>query len=200
LGVLLALRLAGPDVRDRFSTAFVAEERPDFSAQSRVELWGVSWDLMLRYPLLGVGPDHFPLVAHEYGWPSGKEAHSLWMQTGAELGFPGLLCLVLVYGLCMARLWPLARGQRESHDPWLGHVARGVIAALAGFAVSVQFVSAEGLELPYYIALVGAGVLKLVSVRSPETSFASGGSGDPGRSSEALRSTIPSDSRGRIRP
>jgi hypothetical protein len=43
-----------------------------------------------------------------------------------------------------------------------------VVAALAGFAVSVQFVSAEGLELPYYIALVGAGVLRLVSLRSAE--------------------------------
>jgi hypothetical protein len=43
-----------------------------------------------------------------------------------------------------------------------------VIAALSGFAVAVQFVSAEGLELPYYVVLIGAGVLKLSSPRSRE--------------------------------
>jgi len=163
--VLLALRLAGPEVRERFSTAFVSEGERDFSAQSRVELWGACWDLMLRHPLLGVGPDHFPLVVHEYGWNAGKEAHSLWLQTGAELGFPGLLLLILFYGLCVGRLLPLARARLGSRDPWSGHMARMVIASLAAFAVSVQFVSAEGLELPYYIAMIGAGVLKLASAR-----------------------------------
>jgi hypothetical protein len=38
-----------------------------------------------------------------------------------------------------------------------------VIASLAGFAVAAQFVSLEGLEVPYYIVLIGAGALKLAS-------------------------------------
>jgi hypothetical protein len=40
-----------------------------------------------------------------------------------------------------------------------------VIASLCGFAVAAQFVSLDFLEPPYYIALLGAGVLKL-STRS----------------------------------
>jgi putative inorganic carbon (hco3(-)) transporter len=163
VAVLLALRLAGPEVRERFGTAFVGETDRDFSAQSRVELWRLCWDLMLEHPVLGVGPEHFGLVVHEYGWPAGKEAHTLWLQTGAELGFPGLFFLLALYGACIVRLLPLARGRGESHDPWSGHAARMVIAALVGFAVSAQFVTVEGLELPYYIALVGAGVLKLAT-------------------------------------
>jgi hypothetical protein len=43
-----------------------------------------------------------------------------------------------------------------------------VIASLVGFAVPAQFVSLEFLETPYYVALVGAGVLKLSS-SSPRT-------------------------------
>jgi O-antigen ligase len=163
VAALLALRLAGPEVRERFTSALVSEEERDFSAQSRVDLWAVCWDMMLKHPVLGVGPDHFPLVVHEYGWRAGKEAHTLWLQTGAELGFPGLIWLVLFYGLAVARLWPLARGRLTVPDPWFRHIARMVIAALAGFAVSAQFVTVEGLELPYYIALIGAGVLKLSS-------------------------------------
>lgn len=188
--VLLTLRLAGPEVRERFSTAFVAEGERDSSAQSRVELWGVCWDLMLKHPVLGVGPDHFPLVVHEYGWPRGKEAHTLWLQTGAELGFPGLFFLVLLYGLCVVRLWPLARGRRQSPDPWFRHMACLVVAALAGFAVSVQFVSAEGLELPYYVALIGAGVLKLLSLHARDGSPMSAGSPTSGARAPAAVPTV----------
>ena len=39
-----------------------------------------------------------------------------------------------------------------------GAVARMVWASLVGFFVSAQFVSLEGLELPYYITLVGLGI------------------------------------------
>jgi hypothetical protein len=38
-----------------------------------------------------------------------------------------------------------------------------VIAALVGFSVSAQFVSLKYLEHPYYITLIGAVVLKLMS-------------------------------------
>ena len=163
VALLLALRLAGPDVRDRFSTVLASGDERDFSAQSRLELWALCWELMLKHPLLGVGPDHFPLVVHEYGWNAGKEAHSLWMQAGAELGFPGLLFLASLYGVCAVRLWGLARGRVASHDPWLGQCARMTIASLAGFMVAVQFISAEGLELPYYTVLLGAAALRLAS-------------------------------------
>ena len=90
LAVLLVLRLAGNDVRERFGTSFAngGEER-DASAESRLELWTACWDTMLRRPILGVGPDHWPLVASEYGFPPGKEAHSLWMQTGRSWAFQG---------------------------------------------------------------------------------------------------------------
>ena len=53
---------------------------------------------------------------------------------------------------------------RESYattEPRLRDLARMVIASLAGFGVASQFVSLEGLELPYYVVLVGAATLKV---------------------------------------
>jgi hypothetical protein len=38
-----------------------------------------------------------------------------------------------------------------------------VIASLTGFAVAAQFVSLDRLEVPYYVALLGAALLKLSS-------------------------------------
>jgi probable O-glycosylation ligase (exosortase A-associated) len=165
LAILLALRLAGPEVRERFNTSFAGEQGAyDATAQSRLDLWAACWDSMLTEPL-GVGPDHWALIVHQYGFPEGKSAHSLWLQLGAELGFPGLLCLLAFYGLCIIRLWPLTR-KAEPDDPWLRAVARMVIASLVGFMFTAQFVSLHGLELPYYVALVGAGALRLSGNRT----------------------------------
>jgi probable O-glycosylation ligase (exosortase A-associated) len=157
---LVVVRLAGPQVVERFETAFAGSGARDASAESRLQLWAVCWDLMMKKPW-GIGPDQFGFVVAEYGFRPGKLAHTLWLQVGAELGFVGLGCLLLFYGLCVARLWPLARASRPVPDPWFHLAARMVIASLVGFAVSAQFVSLTTLEVPFYVALIGAAVLKL---------------------------------------
>ena len=165
--VLIAFRLAGPEVSERFMTTFADTQERDASAQVRVDLWEDAWDTMKSYPILGVGPDHWPLMAPEYGWKKGQEAHSLWLQTGAELGFPGVGLLGLFYTLCLARLWQVVRGKVKVNDPWLQNVGRMVIAGLVGFIIAGQFVSLEGLEVPYYITLLGVGALKLLPSPDP---------------------------------
>lgn len=162
VGVALVLRLAGPMVTDRFGTTFASAETRDESAESRLQLWSACWKSMLAHPF-GIGPAHWPVVSDQYGFASGKEAHSLWMQTGAELGFPGLGLLALFYGICLVRLWPLTSERAPLPDPWYRNFARMVVAALVGFAVSATFVSVQGVEHPYYIVLIGASVLKLLS-------------------------------------
>ena len=76
---------------------------------------------------------------------------------------PGLAFLLGFYLLTIARLWPLARHKVLAADEWLPGAAAMVIAGLFGFMTAAQFVSLVGLELPYYVALVGAGVLGLQS-------------------------------------
>jgi O-antigen ligase len=158
-GGLIALSLTGAEVRDRFMTSF-SDER-DFSAQSRVELWLDCITVMRSYPIFGAGPDHFPLIADEFGWPEGKEAHSLWLQVGAEIGIIGVLFLLLFYLTAMLRMWPLARGDAASDDErWIRYAACMVVTSLAGFVVSVQFVTMEGLETPLYVAAIAIVTLR----------------------------------------
>ena len=182
--VLIGFRLAGPEVTDRFVATFANSQDRDASAQSRIDLWEDLWDSTLKNPMLGVGPNHWPLIAPQYGWELGKEGHSLWLQTSAELGFPGFLFLASFYGLCIIRLWPIVRSREKDLDPWYPHIARMAIAAQVGFIVSAQFVSLEGLELPYYINLLGAGVLRLAY--HPVDTMASVRSGMPASKFQAL--------------
>jgi len=163
LAVAIAIRLAGPAVMERFLSIFVEQEERDYSAQSRLDLWEDCMDVMGKYPFFGVGPDCWPLIADQYGWNRGKEAHSVWFQQGAEMGIPGVALLMAYYGITMLKLWKVVR-RKDLENTWLPDAARMVIASLAGFVISASFVSLEGLELPYYIALVGAGAVKLASM------------------------------------
>lgn len=170
VALLIGLRLAGAEVQDRYFSLFASKEERDASADSRIQLWRACWNVMNQNPLLGVGPDHWPTIAHRHGFSYGKEAHTLWLQLGAETGFVGLgLLLVGYYGQCMLRLLPIARGRLpEGADPWLSYLACAVIASLVGFIISAQFVSLKLLEIPYYVTLIGAGILKLTSGPLPE--------------------------------
>ncbi len=168
VAVAVALRLAGPEVRERFSSSFANSEQRDESADSRLHLWAHCWDCMLTSPL-GLGADTFPLVVDRFGFRKGKEAHTLWLQIGAEMGFPGLGFLLLFYVLCVTKLWPLARQGVSVPDPWFRYFARMVIAAVIAFMVSAQFVSLKGLEHPFYIVLIGASILKLLPQQAPAT-------------------------------
>jgi hypothetical protein len=67
-----------------------------------------------------------------------------------------------------------------------------VIASLTGFAVAAQFVSLDRLETPYYIAIIGAALLKLSSTQADR----------PGPSAPPAARTAypPSAMRFRVRP
>ncbi len=163
VAVLVAARLAGPSVIERFQTAFAGAETRDESAQSRLDLWTDCWDVMQKHPLLGLGPDHWPLTAESYGWRAGKECHSLWFNAGAELGFPGLAFLLAFYLTAIRHSWWMSR--RVWQDPWFADLGRMVVAAVSGFMVSASFVSLDNLEPPYYIVLIAAGAAKLCTDR-----------------------------------
>ncbi|HEV8059394.1 MAG TPA: O-antigen ligase family protein [Gemmataceae bacterium] len=162
--VLVILALSGEEVRQRFVSVFAEKEERDKSAESRLDLWRANFDVMTRHPLFGVGPHQWPEVAEDYGFEKGKEGHSLWLQTGAELGIPGFVSLLAFYLIVIIRLWPYHSENSLVPDPFYRDIARMVIAALVGFAVSAQFVSITFLEIPYYVVLLGAGALKLLSV------------------------------------
>jgi O-antigen ligase len=165
VGIALVFRLAGEQVQKRFFTSFAekgAVEGADEGGR-RLEHWAGCWDSFQKH-LMGIGPDHWPITGGPaYGLPTGQAAHSTWLQMAAELGIPGMILLAGIYGTCLVRLWPMTRERRPVYDPWLRYLARMVISGLIGFLASASFVTVDGIELPYYIALVGAATLSLAS-------------------------------------
>jgi O-antigen ligase len=176
LAVLVVGRLAGEGVQKRFGTIFQTSEEFKTEEEARakgvdaggrrLQHWKACLDSMSKRPL-GVGPNHWPITAPEYGLPE-MAGHSTWLQVGAELGIPGLAFLAGYYLLCIGRLWPYTRERTHVTNPWTRYLARMVIASLVGFLVSAQFVTVDGVELPYYIVLIGAGTLKVMALDPAE--------------------------------
>jgi probable O-glycosylation ligase (exosortase A-associated) len=169
-GVLTTLAFAGPQVIERFQSTFSGENERDASATSRVVMWEICLREAAARPLVGLGPHHFPVYARSFGLTEGKEAHSTWVQLLAELGVPGVGFLLGFYVVCIVRTAPLVWGRVP--DPWFQDAARMVTAAIVGYVFTAQFVTLPGLEAPYYIALLGAGLLKLSSSPDPDAGTA----------------------------
>jgi O-antigen ligase len=177
--VLLGVRLAGPEVRERFMTIFAGGGQRDGSLEGRGRLLRYALDSVGKRPLTGVGPNHWNrTVRLEYGIADGKatEVHNTWVQIAAELGVPGLTLILSFYGLCALRLLPLAWSNPVGAGQEPVDFARMVVCSIAGSVLACSFVTVETLEAPYYVTLLGAGVLKLTSatdrgwaVSDPET-------------------------------
>ena len=161
IAAAIVLRLAGPPVIDRFASIWDPSRDPEHgrSAESREHAWRGAWAAMQANPVVGIGPGHWHFLKDNWGVKSA--VHSTWMSTGAELGFPGLGLLVMLYGVTLWPLWRLLRSTR-GEELWFSNWGRGVITSLSGFIVSGSFITGEFIEQPYYVILLGAGVLMLL--------------------------------------
>jgi O-antigen ligase len=181
LGMAVAGAMAGPQVVERFMSikdnSILKKDKSEVegSAESRIELWRICVLMFIESPILGKGPDHFPQLVQNYNtspsyykgrFGKGKEGHSLWFQLLAELGLPGVTLLAYFYGYSITKLYQFTRTSTPQQEQ-LVSLARAVVVSLFGFIVSAQFVSLEGLELPYYVTIVGLGCLKVAAIELP---------------------------------
>lgn len=170
LVIAAGVRLAGTETLERFWMAFADEETRDYSAQSRLDIWGNALSVMFNNPVTGIGPGKWDLEASRYGWTEGKQVHSTWLQNGAEGGLFGFTIYIAFYFITIARMLRicLAPTEAEKLRPSLISLARMVTASLCGFVFAAQFVTAWSLEMPYYMVMIGALVLKLRESTPPE--------------------------------
>jgi len=159
--VWLALHLAGEEVRQRFWTIFADEGERDASAASRFDTWTGAWNCMKDHPF-GVGPRNFNLISHRYGLPPNKSVHNLFLQTGADYGFLGLLGLFMFYGGTIIKTYAMASTSRAIDLGWPRYFGHMVCISLTGFMVCSTFIGMESVETGVMIALLGLATVSYV--------------------------------------
>ncbi|MGE5272755.1 MAG: O-antigen ligase family protein [Verrucomicrobiota bacterium] len=98
----------------------------ELSANGRVEHWHTAWQQVKAHPVIGDGPGTYAQfwMQHRRVPATVHDAHSLYLETLAELGPLGLLLLALVFGT------PLAAIRRARSAPLVPIVAGAYCAFL----------------------------------------------------------------------
>lgn len=149
------------------STLLNPEDDYNWSGNSdtgRVELWKRGIGYIAENPILGVGAANYAAVEGRSEWARQREmqglgvkwgvAHNAYVEIGAELGIPGLLCFVGMIAGTMQRLWRASRLPRA--DLRLRRFSQLLFVALAAFVSGSIFLSSE--YWPFLYTLIALAV------------------------------------------
>ncbi|TQE99072.1 MAG: putative O-glycosylation ligase, exosortase A system-associated [Spiribacter salinus] len=134
----------------------------DRSAMTRIQAWGVAWNVARESPLVGAGfrfnyaederwLSYAPFV--ESWASSSRAAHSIYFQMLGEHGFLGLGLFLALMSVTFVRLGRLYRTCTGDDDRWIGQYARGAQLALVPYAVAGAFLSLAYFDLFYALVV-----------------------------------------------
>lgn len=107
------------------------------SLEGRLELWSRGWMMLQDFPFTGVGMGTvvrvMPVLYPTFVVPVGVEhVHNLYLEAGADLGFPGLIAtLAFLLGLFYTTWCAARRANGTEREP----LALGMLGVLVVFAV-----------------------------------------------------------------
>ncbi|MCW2992928.1 MAG: putative rane protein of ExoQ family, partial [Conexibacter sp.] len=123
--VLLGLTVAGPTVRERFSSIAdptATTNRTFKGDREREQIWSSSLDVFRAQPATGIGFGKLQpaLGEHLAGSPAGLHAHSLYFQILASAGIAGAVALFLLIAQLARTIGTGLRRDRAVHAAYLG--------------------------------------------------------------------------------
>jgi O-antigen ligase len=134
---------------------------------TRLQLWQAAGQVLQEYPVLGTGLyTFFDVIRIQYMFSLEGfnrdlvHAHNLFLQSGADMGWPGFLLLLLFWGSVIYFLWWLAR---PGNAPGWGRYARLWGVSVTGYLLfNMVDVETLGNRPGFLLWLVLAGATALV--------------------------------------
>lgn len=157
-----ALVMSGGEIQERVQS--IISYRQDQSASSRLEVWDYAQSLLAKFPLMGVGFNHFETARRTF-IGGNRAAHNIFLQNMAELGMLGHpIWLAIIFG----SIFSAFRFMRWSRNlpaefRWAYYWSRGLLLALMAFCIHGLFHNEEYFELMF--AVVGLNVALQVVTR-----------------------------------
>jgi putative inorganic carbon (HCO3(-)) transporter len=130
----------------------------------RVELWQRALYIMQDFPYTGLGPSTFPLVVPVW-YPlfligpdvQPGHAHNLYLQTGVDLGVPGLVAFVALITTCLMMAGKvISQGPSKVSSIALGLLVGLQVYLIHGLTDYVGVSTKPGIVVWAIIGLIGA--------------------------------------------
>jgi len=142
----------------------------NYAVLERLAHWQAAGEMIRYHPWTGVGFSNYEPVYPQYAlmnWPIALgHAHNYYLNVTAELGIPGLLAYLLLWGMIV---WQTVRALRR-HSGWERGLALGLLGAWAHLSVHHLF---DNLYVNNTHLLFGAmlGVLAVLNLGSGDKSW-----------------------------
>lgn len=154
--------LSAPErLTERWSTIKTFEE--DTSAMQRIQAWGVSWNMAVERPVVGMGMDNGSMgyawwisyANFEGHWRHVLSPHSVYFQVLGHHGFVGLFIFLTLIGFTYLTLGRIKRTAAKTTDlVWLSQYAWAIQLSLIAYLVAGAFLDVAYFNLLYaFIAL-----------------------------------------------
>ncbi|OAG27000.1 hypothetical protein TH606_09235 [Thermodesulfatator autotrophicus] len=154
----------GSVIKQRAQTIKTYEE--ESSARARLEAWEAGLKMLMDNPLTGVGLASFGQAFPFYSDKTPRMAHNTFVQIAAESGiFAGLFYILFmfccVWGLFKYRNYFL----RDSLEYYL---CDAVLVSLCGFLACSLFLTLNGFEIQFYLAILANTLIYLAQKSADE--------------------------------
>jgi putative inorganic carbon (HCO3(-)) transporter len=162
LVVVLSMPLLPEAYRARIGTITDISADPTGSAQGRWDDVKTAARLAALHPIIGVGLGQNVLALNRERGTTWREVHNVYLQLALDLGVPGLVLFLALFGVLVrtaSRVRRRARRVREGRQ--LGTLARGAQAALLAFAIAALF---HPVAYQFYFFVVAGFVVALDNV------------------------------------
>lgn len=159
------------EVGGALTSADVSTNQVDNALLSRATETAAAALVIVDHPLIGVGPDMFPIYYEQYANVVGllvkgsatREAHNLYLGLGAELGLPGL-AVFLIIAFLTGRMILAARRRSIDRRPDLERLATPFLLAIASYHVTGMFLHLSFARF-YWLVLALAGAAAVITLR-----------------------------------
>jgi putative inorganic carbon (hco3(-)) transporter len=145
----------------------------DASAETRLYLWHLSWDMALKRPITGAGfhwsydPNSVNRQLRDSGLPPltrPRAAHSNWFEMLGDHGFVGLAIFVaILISTALDASW-LVRQSRGNPDlEWANTLGRMLQASLVGYCAGGSFATQGMFDGFYAVVIIAAAARRIVA-------------------------------------
>jgi O-antigen ligase len=144
---------------------FAPSERDMINVEERTLAWKAGLRMVRDNPLTGVGVGAFKPLMKYYQLPGEKEilhiAHNTYLEIAAEMGLPGLLVFLMMYGSTFRMLERIRK--RAGPGSLMRTAATAFQTAFVGAGVGAFFISAQFQKFPWFFLFLAMSMPPLAA-------------------------------------